>query len=224
MALVTSSAMIRRDERKVPMADSMWSTIHAERKALAADLGDVDAAQWQTPSLCSGWSVLQVMAHNVATAKMTPGKFIGRMAAAGFRFNVFAQRAINDEIQGGPADVLGRYRAVETATTSPPGPKLSWLGETVVHAEDIRRPLGISHTYPMDALTSLITFYSGSNALIGGKRRVAGVTLKATDTDFSHGEGPVVEGPALSLLLATTGRKAALAELSGPGVDLLRTR
>ena len=60
--------------------------------------------------------------------------------------------------------------------------------------------------------------------LIGSKKRVAGVTLKATDTDFSHGSGPVVEGPALSLLLATTGRKPALDDLTGPGVELLRSR
>ena len=206
------------------MPPDIWPTIHAERKALAADLTDLTASQWATPSLCAGWSVEQVLAHNVATAKMTPPKFLGRMAASGFRFQKFAERAINDEIQGGPADVLARYRAVETATTSPPGPKLSWLGETLVHAEDIRRPLGISHSYPLEAVTSLVAFYAGSNALIGGKKRVAGLTLKATDTDFSHGSGPVVEGPALSLLLATTGRDLALADLSGPGVEQLRSR
>ena len=93
-----------------------------------------------------------------------------------------------------------------------------------MHSEDIRRPLGITRAYPTDALTTLIGFYAGSNALIGGKKRVAGLTLQATDTDFSHGSGPVVEGPALSLLLATTGRKAALDDLSGPGVELLRGR
>ena len=67
-------------------------------------------------------------------------------------------------------------------------------------------------------------FYTGSNVLIGGKRRVTGVTLKATDADWSHGTGPLVEGPAASLMLATTGRKAALADLHGPGVEILRSR
>ena len=93
-----------------------------------------------------------------------------------------------------------------------------------MHAEDIRRPLGIRHTYPVDAMRQVTEFYAGSNVLIGGKRRVEGVTLQATDTDWSHGSGPVVEGPALALMLATTGRTAALADLRGPGLETLRSR
>ena len=50
------------------------------------------------------------------------------------------------------------------------------------------------------------------------------MTLKATDADWTHGSGPLVEGPALSLLLAATGRKVALADLSGDGVEILRGR
>ncbi len=206
------------------MSHDFWPAVHAERRALANDLSELSDAQWQAPTLCGDWNVMQVVAHQVATARMTPAKFVGRMAVAGFRFSRFAERAINDERQAGPADVLARFRAIEQATTSPPGPKLSWLGETIVHSEDVRRPLGIAHTYPSDAVTTLIGFYAGSNALIGGKKRVAGLTLKATDADFSRGTGPLVEGPALSLLLATTGRQVALGDLSGPGVELLRGR
>src|SRR5438046_738389 len=106
-----------------PMTSDIWPTIHAERKALAADLAGITNAQWQTPSLCDGWTVEKVLAHQVATARLTPGAFLGRLAASGFRFERFAERAINDQIQGGPADVLERYRAVEGRTTSPPGPK-----------------------------------------------------------------------------------------------------
>jgi uncharacterized protein (TIGR03083 family) len=204
------------------MADNHWPAIHGERKALADDLSGLSPEQWATPSLCQGWTVQQVVAHQVATARLTPPKFIAKIAAAGFSFNKFADRAIAEESQGGPSGVLAGLRAVETSTTSPPGPKLSWLGEALVHAEDARRPLGITRSYPAEQVAKVIAFYAGSNALIGGKKRVAGVTLKATDTDFSHGSGPVVEGPAMSLLMVTAGRMSALEDLSGPGVDLLR--
>jgi hypothetical protein len=70
----------------------------------------------------------------------------------------------------------------------------------------------------------VIDFYSGSNVLIGGKRRVEGLTLRATDADWSHGSGPVVEGPAMSLLMATAGRGVALDDLSGEGLATLRAR
>jgi hypothetical protein len=76
----------------------------------------------------------------------------------------------------------------------------------------------------MDAITRTIEFYAGSNAIIGGKTRVAGLTLTATDADFTIGSGPEVSGPALALLLAASGRKSALDELTGPGVDELRKR
>ncbi len=67
-------------------------------------------------------------------------------------------------------------------------------------------------------------FNKGSNLLIGSKRRIAGLALKANDLDWQTGAGPVVTGPALSLVLAMTGRAAALGDLSGDGVATLRSR
>jgi uncharacterized protein (TIGR03083 family) len=198
--------------------------VHAERRALAADLAGLAPEQWQTPSLCEGWTVHDVLAHMVATAKETPPGFFIGMLRSGFRISRFTEKRIAEERSDGPAATLAAFRAVETSRSAPPGPKLSWLGEALVHAEDIRRPLGLRHDYPLAAVTAVADFYAGSNVLIGGKRRVAGLTLRATDTDWSHGSGPAVEGPALALLLATTGRRAALAELSGPGLETLRSR
>ena len=206
------------------MANDIWPVIHAERRALAADLTDLSEEQWRTPSLCGGWSVHDVLAHMVATAKESPARFVTGLIGAGFNFDRFTSRRIAAERAGGPAATLAAFRAVETSTTAPPGPTTSWLGEALVHAEDIRRPLGIRHEYPAEAVRQVTEFYAGSNVLIGGKRRVEGVTLQATDADWSRGSGPVVSGPALALMLATTGRTAALDELSGPGVAVLRSR
>ena len=94
----------------------------------------------------------------------------------------------------------------------------------MVHAEDIRRPLGIVHDYPVDALTRLADFYTGSNLLIGAKKRVAGLTLRTTDADWSTGSGPEVAGPAIAIVMAMTGRTVAYHELTGDGVDTLRAR
>ena len=206
------------------MADDIWPAVHRERRALAEDLADLSPELWQTPSLCAGWTVHQVLGHMVSTAKASPAAFVVGLAVAGFSFDRFTSRRIAAECTGGPPATLEAFRAVETSTSAPPGPTTSWLGEALVHAEDIRRPLGIRHSYPLDAVTAVTDFYAGSNMLIGGKRRVDGLTLQATDTDWSHGSGPLVSGPALALMLATTGRTAALDELSGPGVAILRSR
>jgi hypothetical protein len=45
-----------------------------------------------------------------------------------------------------------------------------------------------------------------------------------TDAEWSHGTGPEVSGPILALVMAMTGRKAALDDLSGEGVSTLRSR
>jgi uncharacterized protein (TIGR03083 family) len=206
------------------MSENPWPVIHAERKALAADLAGLTNEQWATVSLCSNWTVHEVLAHMVATAKMTPPKFFAKMAGAGFNFTKMSDKDVAAESAGGPAATLASFQSVRESTSAPPGPKDSWLGETLVHAEDIRKPLGISHAYPLPWVTRAIEFYSKSNLLIGGKSRLVGLTLKATDTDWSLGTGPMVEGPALALLLAATGRKVALDELSGPGVESLRSR
>jgi hypothetical protein len=67
----------------------------------------------------------------------------------------------------------------------------AWF-QLVVHSGDIRRPLGIAHAYSPEALTGAADFYKSSNLLIGAKKRIAGLTLRATDVDWSTGTGPEV--------------------------------
>jgi uncharacterized protein (TIGR03083 family) len=206
------------------VTESVWPTIHAEREALARDLSDLTSEQWGTPSLCSEWNVHEVLAHLLSTATMTPLKFVANFARAGFRFNDFTARQVAAESAGGPAATLTSFRAVQQRTSAPPGPKETWLGEAFVHGEDIRRPLGIPREYPLSDVARALAFYSRSDTIIGGRTRVEGLTLTATDTSFSVGSGPLVEGPVVSLMLAATGRKSALDDLSGPGVEELRLR
>jgi len=202
----------------------IWPTIHAERRSLADDLDDVTDAQWAMPSLCEGWSVHDVLAHMTATAKLTPPQFFAKMIGSGFKFGKVQEAGIASERAGSPAETLGRFKAEVDSSKHPPGPPDTWLGETLVHSEDIRRPLGIAHEYPIDAAVQVADFYKGSNLLIGAKKRVTGLALRATDADWSHGDGPEVTGPIVSLVLAMTGRRAVLDDLAGDGVATLRGR
>ena len=206
------------------MPDSPWPVIHAERTALADDLADLDQTGWDTPSLCAGWSVRQALGHMTVTARMTPPRFFLSMAKCGFNFEKMTTEEIRRETAGTPADTLAAFRGVSSSTSHPPGPVTSWLGETIIHSEDIRRPLGIEHEYPTEAVVRVADFYKGSNLIVGAKKRIAGLTLKATDADWSTGDGPDVSGPIVSLLLAMTGRRAALADLTGDGVTTLSSR
>jgi uncharacterized protein (TIGR03083 family) len=202
----------------------MWGTIEAERRALAKELTDVGADQWATPSLCVGWTVQDVLAHMTGTAKITPAGFFAKMLASGFSFNRLQAKDIATEKGGSPADTLANFGAIVTSRKHPPGPGDTMLGETIIHGQDIRGPLGIEHDYPAEAVVQVADFYKNSNLIVGTKRRIDGLTLRATDTEWTHGDGLEVSGPIISLVMAMTGRKLPPDALTGTGVATLRSR
>lgn len=202
----------------------LWTLVAAERGVLADDVAGLTAEQWASPSLCSGWTVRDIVAHLTAAASTNPGAFFGQFAKAGFNFDKYANAGISRRLGADTDATLAGFRAVQGSKTSPPGPKPTWLGEVVVHAEDIRRPLGIAHSYAPEAVREVADFYKGSNTLIGAKNRIAGLTLRASDQDWFHGTGAAVEGPLLSLVMAMTGREAHIDDLTGEGVETLRSR
>jgi uncharacterized protein (TIGR03083 family) len=165
-----------------------WNAIRAERASLADALGGLPDDAWHRPSLCAGWSVREVVAHLIATAQMTPPVFFGRMITSGFRFQAMTAATIRRVLDGrSNTDLITVYRSLVDARTAPPGPATSWLGETIVHGEDIFRAIGDYREHPAEHLTAVADFYTGSNMLIGAKNRIAGVQLRATDADWSHG-------------------------------------
>jgi uncharacterized protein (TIGR03083 family) len=201
-----------------------WPVVFAERKTLADDLASVDDSGWQLASLSTAWTVQDALAHMTATAKITPPLFFAKMLGNGFSFSKMQAKDIAAERGTSPAETLARFQDIIESTKRPPGPADTMLGETIIHAEDIRRPLGIKHDYPVEALTRVADFFKGSNLIIGTKRRIDGLALHATDATWSHGSGPEVSGPMLSLVMAMTGRQPALEDLSGDGVAVLRSR
>jgi len=75
-----------------------------------------------------------------------------------------------------------------------------------------------------EAANACLEMYTRASFPVGGKKRIHGLRLTTTDTGWSYGAGPEVSGPALSLLLAMTGRPAGLKELSGDGAPVLSQR
>jgi hypothetical protein len=103
-------------------------------------------------------------------------------------------------------------------------PTAAILGETIVHAEDIRRPLGIQRDYPITTLTQVANYYQGSDLVVLAKGRIAGLRLQASDGPFATGSGPLVSGSTLALIMAMTGRVTYCDDLDGDGAAALRAR
>lgn len=200
----------------------VWPIVHAERAALLADLEGVDERRFDEPSLCAGWSVHDVVAHLVDTARMTRLGFVAGMVRARFDFDRQNADGIRRARGVTPLQTLDGLRATLTRTATPPAPLDTRLVEAVVHGEDIRRPLELTGSYPQDAVVRALRLQARTSVSFGGaKERIAGVRLAATDADLSIGDGPDVRGPALSLLLAVSGRPVAAGELDGPGAEKL---
>jgi uncharacterized protein (TIGR03083 family) len=200
----------------------VWTLVHAERAALIGDLEQLDDHGWEVPSLCPAWTVHDVVAHLVDTARTTRLGFLVAMARARFDFDRQNARGVERERGASCEETLERLRRVASRTSSPPAPLDTRLVEEVVHGEDIRRPLGLTRSYPQEAVVRALRLQARTPASFGGaKELVAPVRLTAADADVSIGDGPEVTGTALSLLLAVSGRRVALDELKGPGAGAL---
>jgi uncharacterized protein (TIGR03083 family) len=211
-------------QQDVGMAD-IRATIRLEREALASDLEAIDETAWNTPSLCPGWTIRDVLAHMTALGRMTPALFFAKLVASGFSPSRLQARDITLEKGGDVGETLARFRSVSGRDIRLRAvPAKTALGESLLHAEDIRRPLGIEHQYPLDALVIVAEAYKKSNMVAGTKRRIAGLSLQATDIDWSTGSGPVVSGPMLALLMTMAGRHAAIEDLEGEGAESLLSR
>lgn len=196
----------------------VWELVHQERLALVDDLKGLSQEQWDAASLCVGWSVHDVLAHLIDVAKTTRLGFVRRMIAARFDFDRDNQTGVDRERQEVPAHTLAAFEAVLYMTATPPADLATRLIEEIAHGEDVRRPLGIHRDYPLQSLVAALGYLVRvSKNFGGGKERCEGLHLRATDTDFNHGQGLEVQGKAVALLLVLSGRAVDTSELSGPG-------
>lgn len=205
------------------MRSDLWAVVHAERADLVDDLIGLPATGWATPSLCAGWDVGDVVAHLAATATLSFPRFAVELVLAGFS----PDRIVDGQIRAGrtrpPAEALYALRSAINSTASPPQPTITRVIEIVVHGEDIRRPLQIGHDYSTAHIAEALD-YLAHNRRSGGETRLSGLELNATDADVALGHGMRVQGPAVSLLLAAAGRRAAISDLTGPGLQQLAGR
>jgi uncharacterized protein (TIGR03083 family) len=201
---------------------SVWAAVHAERCRLVDDLEGLSQEQWQTASLCPGWTVHDVVAHLVDSATTTRRGFVRQMVTARFDFDRANEHGVARHRAADPQQTLEALRAVIDRTDTPPGPVATRLVEAYVHGEDVRRPLGIEGAYPPPQVMQALRYVARTGASFGGGReRVQGLCLDPVDADGSIGAGAPVRGTAISLLLAASGRPVQAAELAGGGAGLL---
>jgi len=207
------------------LSDEQLRTLMRDaRGALADELATLSDAQWRHPSLCGEWDVEHVVAHLTAGASTGQWAWIRSIVAAGFRPSVHNRRRLREHLGATPAQTLESFRAIIDSTTTPSKHSVAYLGEVLVHGQDIRQPLGLAHEPPVEALTPVAGFFAKRDFAVASASVAKGLELQASDGPFAAGEGPVVTGPTLALVMTLAGRPAYLDQLEGPGVAVLEAR
>jgi uncharacterized protein (TIGR03083 family) len=204
----------------------VFDMLVAERRHLADMLSTLSTDQLRTQSLCAEWTVHDVAAHLTTYLRFGQLKIYAGIVATAADFDRLNQYLTRRAARRSTDELVAYLRRHATSrVTIPRSGYDPVLADAVLHDLDIRVPLGISRTPHEDR--QRVAFHHLANQPSPGfamGSRLAGLRLHAPDTGWRHGDGALVEGPAESLLLAAGGRTAALDDLTGDGVPVLRDR
>lgn len=224
-ALAGGRGVARRETNTMGRSDGvLLALMRVERAALAEDLSSLSADQWRHDTLCGQWDVEQVVAHLTAAASLNQWQWLRSMVGARFRPDVHNQRRLAEYRGDTPAATLDRFRAVIGSTTAPSGHTAAYLGEVLVHGQDVRWPLGLPRKPSIEALTPVADFFARRDFAVASHTQAAGLHLRADDGPFATGSGPLVTGSTLALVMSMAGRAPYLDQLHGPGVPILQAR
>lgn len=200
----------------------VWELVHAERHHLIDDLTDLPRDAWETPTACRNWTVHDVLAHQLDTAATGKWAFIWSMMRAKGDFDQTNIDGIQRCKRDDPHDTLADYQAIAHYRRIPTAHRATRLVEVYLHGEDIRRPLGITGSYPAEGVHDALTYQLRTPTWFGGGReRAAGYRLIDSATGAAWGEGIEVTGAAIDLFLAVSGRPVSAELLDGPGAAQL---
>jgi len=209
---------------KATDAAEIWTLIHEQRNKLGDVLETLSVHEWAAASLCEGWRVRDVAAHLIQTHLVTGRNLIADWIRSGFSLKARNPHGVVRRGSMSPSELLSLYRSTAGRTSYLPGQLTYSLVEAVIHGEDIARAVGRRVEVSPRSLVTVGEIARNTDPILGGKRRSAGLTLRASDVEWSAGTGPEVTGPLASIILAITGRPTGLDDLSGEGLDALRTR
>lgn len=195
----------------------------SEYASFAALIGGLSAAQWDTPTRCTGWAVRDVAGHVTGNAVDTaraaigtrtpdeqarhlrvhqPAELAARLAAAATRMRAFLH-LLDDRAWASPSPVPGR--------TIGNGVLTLWY-DAFVHGDDIRSALGVP-SQPGPGLAASVLWV---RAELERKGWPGALLLLDGLDELSVGPGgPAVRGDPLRFILAAAGRVSP----AGLGLD-----
>ncbi|BCY11593.1 maleylpyruvate isomerase family mycothiol-dependent enzyme [Actinoplanes sp. L3-i22] len=205
----------------------VWSAVDRRRRAILEFLSGLSPDEWDTPSLCAGWTVRDVAAHLTMPLLTVP-----QLALLALRYPGRTNRLIRDgsialarrhdpgQLVHRLGLLVGRHRPFPGLTCR------ESLIDAVGHTFDMAIPLGRELPIPAaevaEAAGRVVSYHGRGNAKVFRSLPWATFQLTATDHPWCTGDGEPVTGTMTDLFLLLTGRTVRIAHLDGPGADTLR--
>lgn len=190
--------------------------VAAEFETLADALDSITDAQWETPSLCKGWRVREVVAHMTMAARYSEDEFMAKLRAVDFDFSRLSEQIARQDAWLPSADLVANLRTERMRQWAPPGGGYHGaLNHVLIHGLDATVPLGLVRRGPQESVRVIL-----NDLTVGGVHDafgvdIAGRRLQATDFDWSYGSGPQLRGAGEDLALAICGRALPAGRLDG---------
>jgi uncharacterized protein (TIGR03083 family) len=189
--------------------------VAAELGGLADLLAAATDAQWDTPSLCEGWRVREVIAHLTMAARYSEAEFMAELQRCGFDFTRLSNEVAGRDARLPAGELVGSLRSEVMRHWTPPGGGYHGaLNHVVIHGLDVTEPLGVPRRCPDETIRVVLDDLAGGGAAHFGTE-IEGRELRASDLDWSRGSGAVLRGEAADLALAMCGRTVPDGRLEG---------
>ena len=199
----------------------MMDLIAAHRRSLADALGTLTARQWQSPSLCAGWTATHVLAHQTMPFRISEADFMAGMGRCGGDFTKFSNEIAERDSKLPPHELVKVLRDNADTRWIPPGGGLTGaLTHDVIHGLDIAWPLELAYVIPVHATTTVLDALvsAGSQTLFGFP--LAGIRVAASDVDWSAGDGAELTGRSRDLVPLLAGRAVPRELFEGEGAAM----
>jgi len=190
--------------------------VAAEFAALADLLGSATEAQWDTPSLCAGWRVREVIAHMTMAARYPEDQFMAELRRYDFDFGRLSNEIASHDAALPASELVAGLRSEVMQHWTPPGGGYHGaLNHVVIHGLDVTVPLGVPRRSPEDTIRIVLDDLTRGDVHARFGTTIKGRSLQATGLDWSYGSGPPLRGKAEDLALVLCGRTIPPGRMSG---------
>jgi uncharacterized protein (TIGR03083 family) len=205
----------------------VWSAVDRRRRTIVDLLTGLAPGEWDSPSLCEGWTVRDVAAHLTMPLLTMRQLTLLAIRHPGRTNHLIREGSIDLARRHDPGQLLHRLDLLVGRHRTFPGltcreALIDAIGHTFDMAIPLAREVHVPAVEVAEAADRVVSYGGRGNARVFRSLPLATFRLIATDHAWSTGHGAQVTGTMTDLFLLLTGRAVRIRHLHGPGADDLR--